>query len=388
MISVVAGALVLEIASFILSMSGLLLINDTPRIYLSVLGDEGTGMAWRNEKSSWGAWHKINATDTHITRCFNVRYESNSVGARDREYAKKSPSTIRYVLLGDSFAEGFGVDFEKTAKVILEKSLGAEILNFGASGDFGPLQYYLVYRELAKDFEHNRLILFFSPANDFFDNDYSVWRANGWTFWAEGVERYRPYSRKDDSGDYAFFYPEHAVKRDNWETQTSPDSSITQLKGFLLKYLWTSNTLRTAKIIFGQMQFSRNDEQAATTSANFKITKSYSGYFDASEDQQLAAVYWITKIVRESDAERIIIVSIPTMNDFIRIKKGAVPSAQLWQRQLNRLQDDAGGRVRFIDLAGHPPRDIEGLYLSCDGHWSETGNRWAAEIIGNELGQL
>ena len=29
----------------------------------------------------------------------------------------------------------------------------------------------------------------------------------------------------------------------------------------------------------------------------------------------------------------------------------------------------------------HLPVDTDELFFSCDGHWSPTGNRWAAEVI-------
>ena len=43
----------------------------------------GLGVAWRNEKLPWGAWHKANASDFHNLDCINVEYFSNDYGARD-----------------------------------------------------------------------------------------------------------------------------------------------------------------------------------------------------------------------------------------------------------------------------------------------------------------
>ena len=34
----------------------------------------------------------------------------------------------------------------------LEKNLNFEFYNFGTPGDFGPLHYYLIYKNLAKNF--------------------------------------------------------------------------------------------------------------------------------------------------------------------------------------------------------------------------------------------
>jgi hypothetical protein len=43
----------------------------------------------------------------------------------------------------------------------LNRAIGAAIYNFGSDGYFGPLQYYLIYKDLAKQFEHDGVILFF-----------------------------------------------------------------------------------------------------------------------------------------------------------------------------------------------------------------------------------
>jgi hypothetical protein len=103
-------------------------------------------------------------------------------------------------LLGDSFAEGWGVGIENTVQAQLEKSLGVDIYNFGSDG-----YYYLIYRDLAKKFDHDGIILFFLPPNDFTDNDFAL-RKNWHPTW------YRPYYNKTVDGQYDIFYSERAVK--------------------------------------------------------------------------------------------------------------------------------------------------------------------------------
>jgi hypothetical protein len=53
---------------------------------------------------------------------------------------------------------------------ILEKKTGYEHLNFGINGT-NPINYYLIYKTLAKKFEHDVVIIGILPANDF--QDYS-----------------------------------------------------------------------------------------------------------------------------------------------------------------------------------------------------------------------
>jgi hypothetical protein len=139
-----------------------------------------------------GARRKIlgapGTTDRHRSTCFDVRYDSNAIGARDSAFERSKPNEqTRFLLIGDSFAEGFGVNFEDMVQTQLEKLINLEIYNFGSDGYFGPLQYYLIYKDLAKQFEHDGVILFLLPANDFTDNDYALWK-NFHPSW------YRPYS--------------------------------------------------------------------------------------------------------------------------------------------------------------------------------------------------
>ena len=90
---------------------------------------------WLTEREPWGTWHRPNTATVHITGCFMAHYRSNSYGARDRERSRER-SGPRYVVLGDSFVEGWGVEEDQRLTNILERRTGREFLNFGASGDF------------------------------------------------------------------------------------------------------------------------------------------------------------------------------------------------------------------------------------------------------------
>lgn len=68
---------------------------------------------------------------------FRYRVTINSRGLRDREHAlAPAPGVTRIVLLGDSFAWGWGVDDGKTFADVLEQRLGSavEVLNLGVPG--------------------------------------------------------------------------------------------------------------------------------------------------------------------------------------------------------------------------------------------------------------
>jgi hypothetical protein len=357
-LALLVSLITLEVFSFTATEANLLLFNDFPSIYRQ----RYSGDDWRTQKDPWGTWHKANATDRHQSRCFDVNYRSNEVGARDTPFEPTKPDgQTRYILLGDSFAEGYGVQFEDTAQAQLEKLLDIDIYNFGSAGFFGPVQYDLIYKNLASKFQHDGVILFFLPANDFTDNDYSLWK-NFHPSW------YRPYYRKTDNGQYDIFYSEQAVPTEHYEDEVE----LGTFKRFLIRYTFTANTLRTIKYLFARSPLEK---------------LGYSGYFDASREQQEAAIYFIEKIVKDAGPRRVIIFVIPNREDVKRIRAGNSYKNQYWFSKLNSLSS-ANSKVELIDMADHMPDDYSKLFLTCDSHWNALGNLEAAKIIAAKFRSL
>jgi hypothetical protein len=341
----------LELFSFVGTQATLFLFNDYPAAYRP----RYSGVNWRTQKDPWGSWHRSNATDRHRSSCFDVSYRSNEIGARDTSFSltKSGPQT-RYILLGDSFAEGYGVNFEDTAQAQLEKLLGIDVYNFGSDWYFGPLQYYLIYKDLASQYQHDGVVLFFLPANDFTDNDYSLWK-NFHPTW------YRPYYKKQRDGQYDIFYPDQAIPTEHVQDEVE----LGVVKRFLVRYTFTVNTLRTIKYLF-----TRNPLEKP----------GYSGYYDAAQAEQEAAIYFIKKIVADAKARRVMILVIPNREDMIRIRSGRSYQDQYWFRELHSLKLE-NSNVDVMDMADKMPSDYNKLFLSCDNHWNELGNLEAAKII-------
>jgi len=173
----------LEILGFAAYKSKLLEISHVPKLYLEkgyLPNDE-----WWIEDQEWGAWHKKNSSTFQQRSCFNAKYTSNDIGARDSSF--KSNSSKDIILLGDSFAEGYGVNYDNTSQKYIEDFTNLNVLNFGVSQNFGPVQYSIIYEKMARNFNHDLILIYFLPNNDFSDNDFSNWR---------GSKRYRPYYKK------------------------------------------------------------------------------------------------------------------------------------------------------------------------------------------------
>ena len=84
---------------------------------------------WVETNAAFGVWHEPFSAYRHITACYDVTYRANAFGARDRERTLASGGRPRVVVLGDSFAEGYGVATADRLSDRLERASGVEFLN-------------------------------------------------------------------------------------------------------------------------------------------------------------------------------------------------------------------------------------------------------------------
>jgi len=125
-------------------------------------------------------WDKPPGGDQWIRREeYNVHILLNAKGLRgpDRDYPKP-PGTRRILMLGDSFAEGYYVDEEATARAVLERRLNQrgcakyEVVNAAVPG-YSTDQEYLLYLEEAHRYEPDLVAVFFYY-NDLYYNTQGV----------------------------------------------------------------------------------------------------------------------------------------------------------------------------------------------------------------------
>ena len=111
-------------------------------------------------------WHKKNYKTRHVSRCFDVEYQTNNIGARDYvDYSVSSPNKS-IMLIGDSFAEGPGVDIDNIFAKLIEKNIGKQVLNFANSGT-EPKTQLIRYVKHGKKYNFDELVYFFLPQNDY-----------------------------------------------------------------------------------------------------------------------------------------------------------------------------------------------------------------------------
>lgn len=149
-----------------------------PPLYLQEPGHDLTGHKYvYDSKLGWCNIPGWQAT-TH-----GNRLTINTLGFRGREITEKKPNNVtRIMILGDSYAWGYGVADDEVFPSVLEKDLNQtgrrfEVLNTGVSG-WGTDQQYLFYVHQGQKFEPDIVVLAFflinDPKNNIFSTQYGL----------------------------------------------------------------------------------------------------------------------------------------------------------------------------------------------------------------------
>ena len=310
---------------------------------------------WDDLSASWGVWHLPDAEFQHLTPCFDATYRSNVHGMRDRPRALESDAAERIVVLGDSFVEGVGVARAQRFTDLLEAESGIEHLNFGTSGDFGTLQEWLLYRDLACRFEHSEVWLFTLPFNDARDMDARHFPK----------DRYRPYLEPLDEGGYRVVYP---VAFEDRHRVLLPTSDI--LRNTVSNHVYLFNVLR---------RFVRSMRSEPWTVDG---SPTYARYGEAEIGELL---FCYEQIVRAAAGRPVRLFLIPAETDFAAALAGGLETPLLTAVRTFAAEHEG---VTFTDLlpafvadAQRSGRSYRDYLLICDGHWNELGHRVAADAI-------
>lgn len=311
---------------------------------------------WSDLNPHFGVWHFNNRSFRHIRNCFDLEYTSNSYGARDKE-RQQTYTGNRIAVVGDSFIEGWGVKREDRLTDVLEQKTEIEFLNFGTSGQFGPTQEYLLYKHLAKSFDHTAVIVGILPDNDF-EDDYRNPSTRFFPYW-EG-----------EYPDYELKYTIESVEQSTFFLQRPKKF----FKHVLLNYTY----LRNIYDYIGAVYEARSREEKVA-SGGFSNDSYYVNYAEAQFNRMR---YSYEQIIQEAEGKPILFFAIPRLKDL------------QWydQEQTSPLGDALSNwagqypNTQFIDFLPlfHervPKENRMGYYIECDGHWTDKGQQLAAELI-------
>ena len=124
---------------------------------------------WKYD-SLLGWVHQPGQEGVFETPQFRTTVQINSQGLRDQEYSyERSDEFRRILVLGDSFAWGYGVEAPQRFSELLESSLDAEVINAGVSG-YSTDQELLWFKNEGIKYLPDLVILVFA-GNDIGDNE-------------------------------------------------------------------------------------------------------------------------------------------------------------------------------------------------------------------------
>lgn len=322
---------------------------------------ENSHFFWYDLNTDFGTLHLPNDTYRQKKTCFDVIYKSNSEGFRDIERPIKS-GVKRVVALGDSFIEGYGVNPEHRLTNLLEDDTKSPHLNFGLAGNFGPTQYYVLYKSLASKYNHDAVLIGILPSNDFIDDDYEI----NLTY---GGYRYRPFF-KGNYPDYELVYNLNRIEMSKARPRTVGFKSRL-LKNF--SYTYTLYNYIRAKSYIAKLSDTERLEKN-------KIP-SYSNY---TTQQFHRLKYALEQIKKASEGKKIMVFTIPIFKEIVAYREtNKNPLGQ----DLNKVCGDLG--IDYLDLLPETNalslEACEALFLPCDGHWSKKGSLFALEAIKNKF---
>ncbi len=318
---------------------------------------ENTQSFWFDNNKDFGTSHFPNHTYRQKKTCYDVIYKSNSNGFRDKERVIKD-SDNRVLVLGDSFIEGVGVSSDDRLSNLLEKEENVPHLNFGIAGNFGPTQYYLLYKTLASNFTHDALLIGILPSNDFIDDDYEInLKASS--------DRYKPYF-VGAYPEYSLIYYQDSIHKSRVHVQKRKP-----VKKLLKNFTYSYNVLLYLKALIKQSIALKNAQLTTFQAPD---------YFNYTKEQLNKMKYALEQIKVIAGKRKVMVFTIPTFEEIKTYKKSKNNPLGL---EMTAFCKSRG--IEFLDLLevtnGLSIEECEKQFLSCDGHWSEKGNIHAKEWI-------
>lgn len=157
------------VLSFVLIEIGLRLIGVQPATYLRKFSQYHEVLGWEKKPDVEGYFQRGNV---------KIHEKLNSKGLRSTDYGYDKPAnTYRILFLGDSFTEGYDVEFESLFTTIIENQLNKyykdairiEVINAGTGG-YSNDQEYLFYRLEGYKYSPDLVIMMIYPTNDVYYN--------------------------------------------------------------------------------------------------------------------------------------------------------------------------------------------------------------------------
>jgi hypothetical protein len=295
---------------------------------------------WKYD-SLLGWAHKPGQEGTFETPQFHTFVRINENGLRDSPHSYERQNDMeRILVLGDSFAWGYGVEESERFSQLLEQSLDVEVINAGVSG-YSTDQELLWYQSEGIKYETDLVILVLA-GNDVGDNDREL----------VSTIYYKPRFVMEDGQLVPIGYP---------VPKTSPQGrfiySLSQrsaLAYFLVQRYFDLLSLYS-KLKANSDHASSQVSGISTERDDFKLT--------------IALIDEIRNIAQSRKAKFMIVATDRWWDS---------PSGGTYKDFINTLQTEG---FLVLDVESMPGFDPGVMLIPKDGHWNQAGHKFVAEKI-------
>lgn len=303
-----------------------------------------------------------NAAETDILPEGRYHIKNNSLGFRDIEHNQNTPSQKRIIFLGDSFTQGYLVEFDDMfVNLLREKFPQYEIFNLAQRG-YGTDQSSMAFKRFKDKGQLKTVVLMFSE-NDIDDNYMPM--------------RYRKFKPRFKLQEGHLIITNVPIPRlQQWDVyRTRKPLNKTKLKfaDRIKEYIFHySHFIHDASFRIDNYshpdKYNDEDTKGAQESAQMK-------FYKVLLTQKI--IETLNEEVNKNGGE-LLVAAIPSKKQFIKnlnYEPYQLP-IQAACRELN---------VGYLDLAPYFQKAKLRAYNRIDGHWTKYGHRIAAEAIFNYL---
>jgi lysophospholipase L1-like esterase len=289
-------------------------------------------LGWAHEPGQQGIFE---------TAQFLTHVRINEKGLRDRSHSyERHGNTKRILVLGDSFAWGYGVEESERFSQRLEKSMGVEVIDAGVSG-YSTDQELLWYRTEGIKYDTDLVILVLA-GNDVGDNEQQLVST-------------------------IYYKPRFVLEEGQLVLTGSPVPKMTPQGRFV--YFASQRSALVFFLVQRYFDLLSIYRATKTRSDHPAVPVSHAGAEREDFKLTIALIHEIRNTAESRNAKFLIVATDRWWNS---------PSGGTYRDFISTLQSEG---YPVLDVESMPGFDPEKMNIPNDGHWNQAGHEFVADQI-------
>ncbi|MEI8349054.1 MAG: SGNH/GDSL hydrolase family protein [Candidatus Omnitrophota bacterium] len=343
--------------------------------------------------------HKTNIENIFLTSEFSTRLRFNSKGIRGPEYSyDKDKDEFRILIMGDSFAEGYAVNFNELFSEVMKdrlenRGVRCEVINAGVGG-YSTDQELLLFQSEMKKYKPDLTILMFCSNDIWYNNQPRYSRG------------YKPYFVLNDGKlilKNVPVPPPDNIKNLKDAKEHKMELSLMLGKKWLSRHSYLYHFIIERVKNVGWLYEAAIKLNLVTSPEGSVLIPDEFKVFEKQYDSVVSNAWKVTEALlvefrREAVAvnSRFIVFYIPgSANIYVKewedTKKKYNISSEFWSTDRVGIELGIICKKNNIDLvdstepmkiaSNELTKNNEGLYYVKDGHWNIKGNKLVGELL-------